>query len=309
MTSTGCYAATAAPSANAERILVDGRVDDAIHLLQGELSANPNDGDAHLLLCRAYLAERALDEAVRECESAVRLNPRSAVVQDWLGRAYGVKADNAGPLTGIKLALRVRDAFQSAVNLDPHNREAINDLAEYYTGAPSVVGGGFDKALALAGTVEGEYPQLAHRIRGRAAEKQKDYGTAEREYRAAIAVKNAPDAWVDLGGMFKRRKQTNPAIDAIQHAFAADKAKDDALVDGASFLIDMNVQPDAALKALQQYLASNAKTDQAPVIQVHVLIAKILDRNGDKTGATNELNKALALASNYAPARRALQEL
>ncbi len=309
MTSPACLATPAAPAANVERILIDGRIDDAIHLLQNQLSSNANDGDVHLLLCRAYLAEKELDDAVRECESAARLQPRDAVAQDWLGRAYGVKADNAGPLTGIKLALRVRDAFQAAVSLNPHNREAVNDLAEYYVGAPSIVGGGFDKAIALAATVEREYPQLAHRIRGRAAEKQKDYVTAEREFRAAIAVKNAPDAWVDLGGMFKRRKQTAQAVDAIQHAFAADKVKDDALVDGASFLLDMKVERDAALRALQQYLAGNAKTDQAPVIHVHVLIANILEANRDKAGAAAELNKALALASNFAPAKQALQEL
>jgi predicted Zn-dependent protease len=288
---------------------MDGRVDDAIRLLNTQISADPNDGEAHLLLCRAYLSEKVLDTAVHECEIAAKLLPRSSAAQDWLGRACGVKADDAGPLTGIKLALRVRDAFAAAFALDPHSKDAANDLAEYYIGAPSIVGGGFDKALAVAAKIEPEFPQLAHRIRGRAAEKQKDYATAEREYHAAIDVHNAPDAWVDLGGMFKRRKMTAPAVDAIQHAFAADKAKDDALVDGASFLVDMKVQRELALKSLEQYLAGNAKTDEAPVIRVYVLIAKLHALNGDKAGASAALNKALSLAANYQPAKKALQDL
>jgi tetratricopeptide (TPR) repeat protein len=295
--------------ASAERILMDGRVDDAVHMLQGQLSANPNDADAHLLLCRAYLSTTEVDSAIHECEIAAKLKPRDSRTQDWLGRAYGLKADNAGPLTGLKLALRVRDAFQAAVAFDPHSQEAANDLAEYYVGAPSMVGGGFDKATAFAATIEPEMPQLAHRIRARIAEKQKDYTTAEREFRAAIAVKNAPDAWVDLGGMFKRHKQNAAAIEALQHALAVDKAKDSNIVDAASFLIDMNVEPELALKTLQQYLVSSAKSDDAPVVHVYVLIAKLLAASGDKAGAAAELNKALALASNYAPAKRALQEL
>jgi tetratricopeptide (TPR) repeat protein len=304
-----CLAASLPPASPAERVLFEGRIDDAVRMLQSQLAANQNDGETHLLLCRAFYAEKDLDNAIHECEIAARLMPRSSNAQDWLGRAYGNKANDAGPLTGLKLAHRVRETFEAAVALDPHNPNAIDDLAEYYVDAPSIVGGGLDKAAALAARVESDSPHSAHRIRGLAAEKAKDYGTAERELRTAIELRNTPDSWIDLAGFFKHRKDTRQAVDALQHALALDKLKDSSTVDAASHLIDLHAEPDLALRTLQQYLAGNNKSDDAPVVRVHLLIAKLLARKGDKAGASAELNKALALAANYAPAKRALQEL
>jgi tetratricopeptide (TPR) repeat protein len=288
---------------------MDGRVDDAVRLLQGALVDSRDDGEIHLLLCRAYFSEQQIDQAIPECESAVRLMPHSSSAHDWVGRVYGTKANGAGPISGLKLAHQVREAFEVAVSLDPHNADAANDLAEYYVGAPPLVGGGTDKAEALADKIAGELPQAAHRIHALAAEKRKDYATAEREFQAAVEVKQAPDAWVDLGGFYKNRKQTAKAVDALQHALAADRTKDAAMVDVASYLMDMHVKPDVAMQALQQYLAGDAKNDAEPVILVRVLLGRLRESNGDKAGAREEFNRALELAANYGPAKRALQNV
>jgi tetratricopeptide (TPR) repeat protein len=288
---------------------MDGRVDDAVRMLQAAVAANGSDGQSHLLLCRAYFSEQQSDEAVRECEAAVKLMPKSSEAHDWMGRAYGVKASSAGPLTGLKLAHRVRESFETAFALDPRSAAAADDLAEYYIGAPSVVGGGLDKADALANKIEATLPQMAHRIRGLAAEKRKDNAGAEREFLAAVAVAHTPDAWVDLGGFYQRTKMNDKAVDALKSAIAADKSKGPAVVDAASYLIDMHVASDVATKALREYLASGAKSDAAPVIRVHLLLGTLLKNAGDTAGAKIELNKALELAANYGPAKRALKGL
>jgi tetratricopeptide (TPR) repeat protein len=288
---------------------MDGHVDDAVRMLQVTLADHRDDGETHLLLCRAYFSEQQIDEALPECQTAVRLIPRSSSAHDWMGRVYGVKANGSGPLGGLKLAHQVRDEFEAAVSADPHNAAAANDLAEYYIGAPALVGGGTDKAEALADRIAGEMPQTAHRIHALAAEKRKDYATAEREFQAAVAVKQAPDAWVDLGGFYKNRKQTAKAVDALQHALATDRAKDASVVDVASYLMDMHVEPGVATQALQQYLAGDAKSDAAPVIHVHVLLGRLRESSGDAAGAKEEFDRALELAANYGPAKRALQKV
>ncbi len=126
---------------------------------------------------------------------------------------------------------------------------------------------------------------------------------------AAVAAGHQPEAWVDLGGFYVRRKQSAKAVDALGHAISADKAKGAALVDAANYLMDIKSQPDVALKALQEYLNSGSKSDAAPVIHVHLLISQLLAANGDTGGAKIELTKALALAANYGAAKRALQGL
>jgi len=224
-----------------------------------------------------------------------------------MGRAYGKKAENAGPIAGIKLAGKVKNAFETAAQLDPANGPAANDLSEYYVGAPAIVGGGLDKATALADRVAARLPQPAHRIRALIAEKRKDYGTAEREFRAAVAVAGHPDAWTDLGDFYSRRGQNDQAVAALRKTLEADAAKDASLVDVASILYTMHREPRMAEHALREYLASNARTDAAPAFRTHYQLGQWLSADGDRAAANKEYAAALALASSYAPARKALQ--
>ncbi len=307
--SAGVHKQTVDRRTLAEQSLMQGRIDESIAELQSVLSATPGDGRAELLLCRAYYAEEQPDQAVAACESALQTLSGSAEAQDWMGRAYGMKADRSGPLAGFKLAHKVSAAFEQAVKLDPDNGAAVNDLSEFYINAPSVVGGGMDKAEVLADRSTTQLPQQAHRIRALVAEKRHDYALAEREFHAAIDVANRPEAWVDLGHYYSRRKQDDQAVATLKQALAADHAKDDALVDVASILDKMHREPQLTMLVLNQYLAGNAKSDAAPVVKVYVLLGKLLADTGDKAGAKMEFQKALQLASNYAPAKHAIEEL
>lgn len=297
------------PLAESERALMQGRADDAAADLRVALTTNPKDGHAHLLLCRVFYSEELADAAVTECEAALEALGNDSKAQDWMGRAYGLKADRSGPLAGYKLASKVRIAFEAAVQLDPQNADAVDDLSEYYVGAPSILGGGTDKAFELATKIEAQLPQPAHRMRGLAAEKERDYAKAEAEFRAAVGVGGRADAWTDLGHFYARRDQKDQAIDALKHAISVDRTHDESLVDVASILDTMHREPVLAKQVLQDYLASLAKSDAAPAFKAHVMLGKTLANNGDKAGAQTEFQSALGLAKDYAPAKKALQHL
>jgi len=297
------------PLSETEKVLLQGRADDAVSRLQTLIAANPLDGRAHLLLCRAFYAEELTDRAVAECEAALATQSGDSKTQDWMGRAYGQKADRAGPFAGYKLASKVRAAFETAVQLDPHNEDAVDDLGEYYATAPSIVGGGTDKAFALAARVESQLPQTAHRIRALAAEKQHDNATAEHEFKEATAVADHPDAWFDLGHFYFRLNQKDQAVAALHHAIDVDHAHGPALVDVASILAKLHTETDVAENVLRSYLASNAKTDAAPAFKAYVELGHLLEGDGDKQGAQAQFQTALALAHDYAPAKKAIQHL
>jgi tetratricopeptide (TPR) repeat protein len=300
---------SATERAAAERALMLGQIDEAVARAQRLAAADPNDGQAYLLLCRSFYAEGHEDEAIDACTKATQALPRSSEAQDWRGKAIGMKAQHAGPISGLSLALKVRAAFESAVALDPRNGDAMNDLGEFYIDAPSIIGGGLDKSTALATQVQDSLPQPAHRILAMTAEKRKDYGTAEREFRAAIAVANQPDAWDDLGAFYRRRGQFDQAVYVLKQSLAMDRSKDASLVDAASLLNRMHREPELAEQALRDYLESRVKSDAAPAIKVHVMLGKLLATEGDKADAKIEFETALQMASGYAPAKQALQEL
>lgn len=299
-------ASRAANLGSATTALLNGNADTAVAQLKQVLSTAPSNGQAHLLLCRAYYAQSMAAAAVTECTAALRELSNDSEAQDWAGRAYGMQAESAGPIAGLRLAFKVHNAFEAAVRLNPANGNAVNDLSEYYIDAPSIVGGGFDNAALLADRSASQLPQNAHRTRAMSAEKQKDYGTAEREFRAATAVANKPDAWADLGAFYSRRSRNDQAVDALRRAIALDRDHDATLVDAAATLTEINREPRLAERALRDYLASPAKSDAAPAFRVHVMLAKLLRNEGNTADAKIELEHSLELASAYAPARKEL---
>lgn len=305
--------AVAAPDAalltTAEKALRTGHADAASGQLQGLLAAQPSNGLAHLLLCRVFLSEGLFGEAVTECQSALTNGlSRDSAAQDWAGRAEGRQAEHAGMFQGLKLAIQVHAAFESAVSLDARNEAACADLGEYYTEAPAIVGGGTGKALGLAGRIERPLPAVAHRIRAMMAERSKDSGTAEREFRAAVDATHSPGATVDLAAYYDRRHDRERALATAREALRADPQCDSNVV-GAAGILDAQGETAEAAAALRSYLSHDAQSDAEPTFRVHTLLGSMLARSGDKAGARTEFTQALSLASRYAPAQKGLGAL
>lgn len=297
----------AGDNARANLLLQQGKVDQASALLQQTIAEQPSDAWAHALLCRTYYAQDMADAAVNECEKAAANAPNDSDTQLWLGRAYGLKASHANPIVAFSYARKVAASFQRAVALDSNNVQAMSDLGEYYVDAPGIVGGGIDKAQNLASQMRPRFPAQSHRLLALIAEKKGDLTTAESEFKAAADTAKTPEAYVDLGHFYQRHHQPDKAIAPLQSAIDADHHRDAALVDAASILTAAHRSPDLAESILREYLTSSAKSDAAPAFKVHVQLGNLLASRGDTVGARDQYAAALALASHYAPARKALQ--
>jgi tetratricopeptide (TPR) repeat protein len=183
----------------------------------------------------------------------------------------------------------------------------MNDLGEFYVAAPSLIGGGLDKARALAARMQPHFPAQAHRLLALVAEKKKEDALAETEFSNAVAAGKTPEAYIDLGQFYQRHHQPGKMLEALQSGVSADRRKGPALVDAASILTEAHNSPELAENLLRTYLSSSAKTDEAPAFKVHVQLGELLAQRGDPVGAHREYAAALALAPNYAPARKAIQ--
>ena len=146
---------------------------------------------SHLLLGKAYFMEGLYKQAADNLEKSAAQDSLNSDAYDWLGRAYGRLAERSTFLTALKYARKTVRAFEHAVELGPSNLEALSDVFEYYLQAPGMVGGGLDKAEAIARRFAALNEAEYHWACARLAEKRKDPAAAEREYRAA--VKAAPN--------------------------------------------------------------------------------------------------------------------
>jgi tetratricopeptide (TPR) repeat protein len=291
----------------AKDLIIAGRVDDAIQLLQLQIDRRP-DADSHNLLCRAYFSLEQWDRAISSCERAVKLDPQNSRYHLWLGRAYGEKADKAGFLSAAGLAKKVRTEFERAVELDPADSAARVDLAEFYIEAPGMVGGGKDKARAQADALTPLDPAMSHWIAGRIAEKNKDTADAEREYRAAIAVSHGgAHAWLNLAIFFRHTNRLEDMEQAIHTMESRPMDRPESLMDGASLLFRTNRNSPYAISLLRRYLT--APVEEAPAFKAHDLLGQLLERQGDRRAAAEEFRASLALAHTFTRAQEDLKRL
>jgi tetratricopeptide (TPR) repeat protein len=294
-------AAMSAPLAGPARAALDrGHADEALKQIDAMLSQNASDAEAHNLRCRVFYQERHWDEAISECRLATQLAPASSEYHLWLGRALGEKADRVSFIEAFKLARQVRSEFESAASLDPHNAEALSDLAEFYQAAPGIVGGGTGKAEKVARQLLPFAPDRAHEIWARLAEQKKDYKRVETEFKAAIANSPAPArAWIDLAGFYRRQKRWDDMMTALKTGASLDTQHGVALVDGASLLVHAGREPQLATEWMRQYLNSAAQSEEAPAFVIHEKLGHLLEQQGDPNGAQQEYAAARALATGY----------
>jgi cytochrome c-type biogenesis protein CcmH/NrfG len=300
--------ATADPTAG--RLLAEGRVDDAILLLQGRINSTPRDAESYGFLCRAYFMLAEWDPGIAACEKAVSIDPDNGEYHSWLGRIYGEKADHSSFITAGRLAGKVRNEFEAAVRLNPKSVDARADLADFYLEAPGIVGGGKDKAEAQAQEIATLDPAQAHRVEARIAEKKKDYAAAENEYRIAIQVSGGKaGTWLNLARFYRHAGRFDEMEDAVRHATAPEMNRPDLLMGAAEMLISTGRYLPEAAQLLRRYLSSAATVEDAPVFKAHYLLGTILERGGDKQAAAEQYRAALSLAKNFSLAQEALNRL
>lgn len=287
----------------ANAALQAGEADRALALI----NALPPSAEAHNLRCRVQYALERWDPAASECQQAVNMDGQNSDYHLWLGRALGERADRASFMSAYSLGKRVRAEFEAAVKANPHNADALADLGEFYYSAPGIVGGGDDKAEDVARQLDQVDPARAHELRARIAEKHKDYGTAEREFKQALTVSAHPAfQWVTLAAFYGRRGRMAEMESAVESAVKAaqhDKHAGVALYNGASVLIKAGRNFELAAKMLEEYLASTAKTDEAPAFVAYTRLARLKAQLGDKAGAQRAKEAALQLAHDYRPAQ------
>jgi Flp pilus assembly protein TadD len=153
------------------------------------LSENPTpDAAAHLLSGKNYFMLGEYKRATEFFEKALALAPSNSDCELWLGRAWGRRAETGGWLTAGFNASKARQSFERAVALDPRNHEAKNDLFDFYLNAPGFLGGGSEKAEAIAKSIATERPPESEFELAQLADRRKDYAAAEAHLRRAMEL-------------------------------------------------------------------------------------------------------------------------
>jgi tetratricopeptide (TPR) repeat protein len=290
-------------------LLAAGRVDQALLTLEAQIHTTPT-AEAYNLLCRAHFELGAWEAGIAACEKATTLAPDNALYHLWLGRIYGEKADRAGFLRAAGLAGKVRTEFERSVALSPNSWEARTDLAEFYLEAPGIVGGGKDKALSQAELLAPLNPAMAHWVKARVAEKNKDNVAAEKEYRAAIeASQGGARAWLNLAGFYRHLNRFDDMEQALRTMESRPIDYPAALVDAAGMLFRTGHDYPMAVRLVRRYIALPNTVEEAPVFKAHTMLGELLEKQGDRAAAAEEYRAALAMAHTFRQAQDGLKRV
>lgn len=172
------------------RNLVHSRTspDRAKSLLQQAIAADPKNAEPHFLLGQILYAFGDFAKASEEAQKAIALDDHRSEYHQLLGNALSGMVDAAGMFKKMSLARQMKTEFERAVAEDPKSISARADLAEFYAGAPSIVGGGADKAVEQAKQISALDPVEGHYAMASIDLNQKKFGEAEQEYKTAIAA-------------------------------------------------------------------------------------------------------------------------
>ena len=244
-------------------------------------------------------------------EKAVAANPKSSVYHEWLGHAYGEKADHASMLTAYSLARKTRGEFQTAVELDEKNFDAAQNLIEFDCTAPGMVGGGEDKARPLIQKLMGMDPAEGHFGEAVCREHKKDTAAADAEYSKALESKpKTADRIYDIGDYFLQRGRPDKllAVADAGEKLATSDPRGKFYRAGAWILANQKL-PDAE-KLLRNYLQSAPLRSTYPKPwEGHYWLGRMYELKNKPELAREEYQAALKLDPKYKAAQEALKQV
>lgn len=228
------------------------------------------------LLGRAYFMNGDYRRATEALEKAAELNPKSSTVQMWMGRAYGRRAESAFPVAALGYASKTRQAFEKAVELNAANTEAVNDLFEYYVEAPSIVGGGTEKARNLLPLIAKNDPAESHFAEARLLEDRKEFRSAEAQLKKAIDL--APrevGRFLDFAKFLSRRGRYDESEKYFAQAEHVSPEAPKILMARAEAYVAAKRNPDQARDLLKKYLAASLTPEDPPRSEAARLLKRL----------------------------------
>lgn len=252
--------------------------DEARQAFEKIVASDPACAAAHRALVEIAFQRNDADQAIAHAEKAVTLDPENADYQHALGDAYGFAAKRAGimSLRTPGLAKKCLAAFQRAAALAPDNPNYHQSLFEFYLQAPSLLGGGSDKARVEAAAIMKLDSLRGHLAFAKLYAEEKQYDLVLAEFDAALI--ESPDNYIALYQIGRYSAETGQFLDR-------------------------------GLSSLRRCLALTPPHGAASHAAVHCRIGNILEKKNDPSNARTAYKTALKIDPRFTAAADALKRL
>jgi tetratricopeptide (TPR) repeat protein len=245
----------------------------------------------------AALASRDYQKSADLYEQAVKLAPKNAEYHYYLGAAYGELAQRAGMIKQARLAPKIKAEFEKAVELDPNYIEARLALIDYYTVAPSFMGGDMNKALQQAGEIKKRNGIEGHRAFARVYTRQKKMDLARKEF--VDGVRENPTsarAHYLLGSYLINDKNWTGSLQELEAAVKLDPAYMPSYLRIGQVAALSEAHYARGEEALRKYLAHKPTMQEIGHASTWYYLGMIQEKQGKKAEAKTSYTNAKKLA-------------
>ena len=294
-----------------KRLFNQEEYDQAKEVLLKVVQAEPENSEANFLLCKTFLYLGDHDNCIKYGEKAVKLNDSNSNYHLWLGRGYGLQAQNGSKLKAIFRAKKCKGEFEKAVALDSTNVNARLDLLQYLVSAPGIAGGDKDKAKKQAEIIPGI--DSLYGAFGWAAYwgNLEDSVKTEQYLRAAVRLDTTfhHNATYLMGNFLMEHERYAAAAQNYERLYQKYPREINALYQtGRSYVIAQD-SLDKAERCFKEYLKTTPKRNDPPLSAAHWRLGMIYDLQGKRELALAELNLALSMDPKNKDYKKTLEEV
>jgi tetratricopeptide (TPR) repeat protein len=293
----------------ADRALSWGQFARADELLQKAVAIDDDDPRVNHGLAIKGLIEDDADFAIEHARKAVQKDKKNSEYRMTLANGYGMKAQQGG-MSAVYYGRKYREECQKAIKYDPENVEAYFGLLYFYVYAPSIVGGGKDRAREQAEKIREIDPMSGHSADALIAQVEGDTVAVEAAYVAATETDStSANAWWTLGVFWSGQGRVEESLRAFERAAAAAPESPSISYQLAKARLESGVELEAAADGFGMYIESERRPDYPPLAAAHWRRGEVFEALDRLEDAKAEWEAALEADREYLEAEEALRLL
>ncbi len=341
----GCISLSAA--VDAENLFKQEHLKRARAILEKQVAANPKDVKALVQLASVRLEFKDNNGALKLAQQAVDLQPQNAEAHETLAEAYGQKTeDDVGMFEKLRMARAFKREAEQALALDPKNVHALYAMMVFYVQAPGMIGGSKSKAIEFSDRILAVDPVQGNFAKADIARGDKQYG--QEEAALLQAVKADAKSYPALGRLASfysadKTKNYDKAIEYAKKAIRLDPGRasgyeiltriyasqerwadldqvvqqaekdvpDDLnyIYQAGRVLLDTGKDNSRAERYFRQYLTQEPEGGKPGLAYAHWRLGLILEKEGRKPEAVQEVQTAVEMKSDLKEAQKDLKRM
>ncbi len=244
-------------------------------------------------------------------KQALSVNTEVAKYHVAMVNALGNIITKANKFSQATMAPTLRKHMEEAIRLNPMDMNTPLMLIGYYMQAPGFMGGGSDKAIALANSIMKRSKADGYRAIGLIAHAEEKYSDAESNYKKALNI--SPDSvkyHYSLASVYQSQSKFDEAMDVYEKAIERFPTNRNLLlVAGRMASFSGEKHSENGVKYLNSYIGENPDMADKNIGEAYYYLGMIEKNRGNKTLARKHFNSALKVNPDHTRSQQALKEM